>query len=126
MAGWSQNTWNTGSWGTGVDNVIIPTGIAAAFGIGSASTDLTDVTFTWTLETTNTSTNTGAAPSVIGTQSGAGPTGKTMTTYDFTSSLDSGTNVVSAGDTVQLGISADDATGNFKWYVTCVWEFDLS
>ena len=94
--------------------------------VGSASTDLTDVTFTWTLETTNTSTNTGAAPSVIGTQSGAGPTGKTMTTYDFTSSLDSGTNVVSAGDTVQLGISADDATGNFKWYVTCVWEFDLS
>ena len=41
MAGWSQNTWNTGSWGTGVDNVVIPTGIAAAFGIGSASTDST-------------------------------------------------------------------------------------
>jgi hypothetical protein len=94
--------------------------------VGSASTSLTGVTFTWTLETTNTSTNTGAAPSVIGTQSGAGPTGKTMTTYDFTSSLDSGTNAVSAGDTVQLGVSADDATGNFKWYVTCVWEFDLS
>ena len=94
--------------------------------IGSASTDLTDVNFTWTLETTNTSTNTGAAPSVIGTQSGSGPTGQTMTTYDFTSSLDSGTNVVGAGDTVALGISADDATGNFKWYVTCVWEFDLS
>ena len=94
--------------------------------VGSASTSLTGVTFTWTLETTNTSTNTGAAPSVIGTQSGAGPTGKTMTTYDFTSSLDSGTNVISAGDTVQLGVSADDTTGNFKWYVTCVWEFDLS
>ena len=94
--------------------------------VGSASTSLTGVTFTWTLETTNTSTNTGAAPSVIGTQSGAGPTGKTMTTYDFTSSLDSGTNVVSAGDTVQLGVSANNSTGNFKWYVTCVWEFDLS
>ena len=94
--------------------------------VGSASTDLSGVTFTWTLETTNTSTNTGAAPSVIGTQSGAGPTGQTMTTYDFTSSLDSGTNAVSAGDTVMLGISADDTTGNFKWYVTCVWEFDLS
>jgi len=94
--------------------------------VASASTDLSSVTFTWTLETTNTSTNTGAAPSVIGTQSGAGPTGQTMTTYDFTSSLDSGTNAVSAGDTVMLGISADDTTGNFKWYVTCVWEFDLS
>jgi hypothetical protein len=41
MAGWSQNTWNTGSWGTGVDNIIIPTGIAAAFGIGSLTTTST-------------------------------------------------------------------------------------
>ena len=94
--------------------------------VASASTDLSGITFTWTLETTNTSTNTGAAPSVVGTQSGAGPTGKTMTTYDFTSSLDGGTNAVGVGDTVMLGVSADDATGNFKWYVTCVWEFDLS
>ena len=49
-----------------------------------------------------------------------------MTTYDFTSSLDSGTNAVSAGDTVQLSVQTGDATGNFKWYITCVWEFDLS
>ena len=41
MAGWSQNTWNTGSWGTGVDNTVIPAGIAAAFGIGIVSTDQT-------------------------------------------------------------------------------------
>jgi hypothetical protein len=83
-------------------------------------------TFTWTLETVNTSTNTASSPSVIGTQSGAGPTAQTMTTYDFTTSLDSGTNALSAGDTVQLGVSSDGATGNFKWYITCVWEFDLS
>ena len=41
MAGWSTNTWKTGSWGTGVDNIVIPTGIAAAFGIGLVSTDST-------------------------------------------------------------------------------------
>ena len=86
----------------------------------------TSATITWTLETTNTSSNTASAPSVIGTQSGTGPTAKTMTTYDFTSSLDSGTNALSAGDTVQLGVSSNASTGNFKWYVTCIWEFDLS
>ena len=41
MAGWSQNTWNTGSWGTGIDNDVSVTGIAAAFGIGIVSTDST-------------------------------------------------------------------------------------
>ena len=88
--------------------------------------DCSGATLTWTLETTNTSSNTASAPSVIGTQSGTGPTAKTMTTYDFTSSLDSGTNALSAGDTVQLGVSSNASTGNFKWYVTCIWEFDLS
>ena len=87
--------------------------------------DCSGATLTWTLETVNTSTNTASSPSVIGTQSGAGPTAKTMTTYDFTSSLDSGTNALSAGDTVQLGVEANASTGNFKWYITCVWEFDL-
>ena len=92
--------------------------------VGSAVSDLSDHTFTWTLETTNTSNNTGAAPSVVGTKTGPGPTGQTMIAYDFTSA--SGSNEVNVGDTVMLGISADDTTGNFKWYVTCVWEFDLS
>jgi len=41
MAGWSTSTWNVGSWGTGADNDVIPTGIAAAFGLGTASTDST-------------------------------------------------------------------------------------
>jgi len=41
MAGWNTNTWNTGSWGTGNDNDVIPTGIAAAFGVGLVSTDST-------------------------------------------------------------------------------------
>ena len=88
--------------------------------------DLSSNTYTFTLETVNTSSNTSSSPSVIGTQSGAGPTGQTMTTYDFTSSLDSGTNVVGVGDTVQLAIQCNTDSGNHKYYITCVWEFDLS
>ena len=88
--------------------------------------DLSANTYTFTLETVNTSSNTSSSPSVIGTQSGAGSTGQTMTTYDFTSSLDSGTNVVGVGDTVQLAIQCDTNSGNHKYYITCVWEFDLS
>ena len=88
--------------------------------------DLSSNTYTFTLETVNTSSNTSSSPSVIGTQSGAGPTGQTMTTYDFTSSLDSGTNVVGVGDTVQLAIQCNTNSGNHKYYITCVWEFDLS
>ena len=88
--------------------------------------DLSSNTYTFTLDTVNTSSNTSSSPSVIGTQSGAGPTGQTMTTYDFTSSLDSGTNVVGVGDTVQLAIQCNTDSGNHKYYITCVWEFDLS
>ena len=91
-----------------------------------ANTDLSSNTFTWTLETVNTSSNTSSSPSVIGTQSGAGPTGQTMATYDFTSSLDSGANDIALGDTIQLGILSGASTGTHKYYITCVWEFDLS
>jgi len=91
-----------------------------------ATTDVSGNTFTWRLETQNTSSNTGAAPSVIGTQSGAGCGRKTMTTYDFTTGLDSGTNVIGAGDTVQLSIESDSATANTTYYITCLWEWDLS
>ena len=91
-----------------------------------ATTDVSGNTFTWRLETQNTSSNTGAAPSVIGTQSGAGCGRKTMATYDFTTSLDSGTNVIGAGDTVQLSIESDSATANTTYYITCLWEWDLS
>jgi hypothetical protein len=41
MAGWSQNTWNTGSWGTGVDNIVIPTGILATTAAGFLTTNST-------------------------------------------------------------------------------------
>tara|TARA_R100000951_G_scaffold83371_1_gene71154 strand:+ start:1681 stop:2844 length:1164 start_codon:yes stop_codon:yes gene_type:complete len=93
-----------------------------------ANTNISSKTLTWRLETVDTSTNTSSAPSgTFGTQSGAGPTNQTMATYDFTSSLDAGSNVIAAGDTVQISVQADsDPGGNIKYYVTCLWEWDLS
>ena len=91
------------------------------------SVDYSSETFTWKLYTRNVSASTGGAPAEIGAQSGAGPTNKTMVTYDFTSSLDSGTNAIAAGDKVQISIEAGDgATANGNYFITCMWEWDLS
>jgi len=90
-----------------------------------ANTDLSSNTLTWTLETRNTSSATSGTPTVVGTQSGAGCTNKTMTTYDFTTSLDSGDNIIDAGDTVQLAVQSDAATANSQFYITCLWEWNL-
>ena len=91
------------------------------------SVDYSSETFTWKLYTRNVSSGTGGAPSEIGAQSGSGPTNKTMVTYDFTSSLDSGTNAIAAGDKVQISIEAGDgATANGNYFITCMWEWDLS
>ena len=91
------------------------------------SVDYSSETFTWKLYTRNVSASTGGGPSEIGAQSGAGPTNKTMVTYDFTSSLDSGTNAIVAGDKVQISIEAGDgATANGNYFITCMWEWDLS
>ena len=90
-----------------------------------ANTDLSSNTLTWTLETRNTSSATSGTPTVVGTQSGAGCTNKTMTTYDFTSSLDSGDNIIDAGDTVQIAVQSDSTTANSQYYITCLWEWNL-
>jgi len=90
-----------------------------------ANTNLSSNTLTWTLETRSTSSATSGTPTVVGTQSGAGCTNKTMTTYDFTSSLDSGDNIIDAGDTVQLAVQSDTATANSQFYITCLWEWNL-
>ena len=91
-----------------------------------ANKNLTTHTLTWRLETQAAGVTFGTGPSVVGTQSGAGCNTTTMTTYDFTSSLDSGDNVIDVGDSVYLSIQDDTATANTKWYVTCLWEWDLS
>ena len=87
-------------------------------------------TFTWRLETQDTSTAAGTGPSTIGTQSGAGCTNKTMTTYDFTTGLDDagsgGTNVINSGDMAFLSIESDSATASTKYYISCLWEINLS
>jgi hypothetical protein len=87
--------------------------------------DLSGKTLTWRLETVPTSQDTGHAPTVIGTQSGAGCTDQTMTIYDFTTSLDSGDNIIDVGDQVLLSIESSASTNNFIYYVTCLWEWDL-
>jgi len=90
-----------------------------------ASGDLSGKTLTWRLETVPTSSNTSTAPTIVGTQSGAGCTNQTMTIYDFTTSLDSGDNIIDAGDQVLLSIQSSASTTNFLYYVTCLWEWDL-
>lgn len=91
-----------------------------------ANTDLSGNTLTWRLETQNTSSVTAATPTIVGTQSGAGCTNRTMTTYDFTSSLDSGDNLIDAGDTAQISIQSSGTTANTRFHITLLWEWDLS
>ena len=87
--------------------------------------NLHSLTFTWRLET-QAGVNFGTGPSVVGTQSGVGCQNSTMTTYDFTTSLDSGDNLIDAGDAVYLSIQSGGTTASTKFYITCLWEWDLS
>jgi len=90
-----------------------------------ATTDLSGKEFTWTLETHNSSSATGGTPTVVGTVVGAGCTASSMTTYNFASPT-SGDNVIDAGDTVQLAITSDASASTANYYITCLWEWDLS
>ena len=90
-----------------------------------ATNDVSSNTLTWTLETQATGSNTGAAPSVVGTKAGAGCTRQTMTTYDFTTGV-TGDNIIDAGDTVQLAVESDSSISDTTYYITCLWEWDLS
>ena len=87
--------------------------------------NLNSLTFTWRLET-QAGVNFGTGPSVVGTQSGAGCQNSTMTTYDFTTGLDSGDNLIDAGDMVYISIQCSGSTATTKFYITCLWEWDLS
>ena len=85
-----------------------------------------DTNLTWRLLTRTTSETTDGNSAVIGTQTGAGPTASSMVTYDFTSSLDSGTNAIAAGDKVQLSVQSDATSEDMLFFITCLWEWDLS
>ena len=94
------------------------------------SADQSSETFTWKLYTRTVSQSTNGNPSEIGAKAGSGPTNKTMVTYDFTDLTTagaSGTNAIAAGDKVQISIEAGDgATANSNYFITCLWEWDLS
>ena len=69
-----------------------------------------------------------ANKSSLGVQSATGPNTNEVVTFDFTSSLDSGTNAFTALET--LAISYDNASaiggGNTKYFFTAVFEYDFS
>ena len=92
--------------------------------------DLRTHDLTWRLELQG-AVNFATGPSVIGTQSGAGCNNTTMTTYDFTTGLDDagsgGTNVIPHSNMVYLSIQSDTSFGSSViYYITCIWEWDLS
>tara|TARA_Y100001963_G_scaffold115403_1_gene160216 strand:+ start:1199 stop:2383 length:1185 start_codon:yes stop_codon:yes gene_type:complete len=88
--------------------------------------NLSGLTYTWRLETQATGVGFATGPTIVGTQSGAGPAQVGHATYDFTTSLDSGDNIVDAFDAVYLSLQSSGATANTKYYITCVWETDMS
>jgi hypothetical protein len=88
--------------------------------------NLSALTYTWRLETQATGVGFGTGPTIVGTQSGSGPAQTGHTTYDFTTSLDSGDNIIDAFDAVYLSLQSSGATANTKYYITCVWETDMS
>ena len=92
-----------------------------------ANSDLSGNELTWRLETRASSASTSGSPSVVGTVAGTGCTASSMTTYDFSDpSGYTGDNIIDAEDTVQLSIQSDGATSTTTYYVTCLWEWDLS
>jgi len=90
------------------------------------SHNLSGVDFTWKLYTRTSSQSTNGNAAEIGAQTGTGPTNGNMVTYDFTTGLDSGTNAIGAGDKVQLSLETDGSTSNANYFITLMWEWDLS
>ena len=92
------------------------------------SHNLSGVDFTWKLYTRTSSQSTNGNAAEIGAITGTGPTNGNMVTYDFTGELDggTGTNVIGAGDKVQLSLETDGATSNANFFITLMWEWDLS
>ena len=93
------------------------------------SHDLSDADLTLKLYTRSVSQSSNAAPAEIGAKTATGPDNKLMATFDFTGALDgnTGTNIVNAGDKVQISIEASaDETPNSNFFITLLWEWDLS
>jgi len=91
-----------------------------------STANVSGVDFTWKLYTRTSSQSTNGNAAEIGAQTGTGPTNANMVTYDFTTGLDSGTNVIGAGDKVQISLETDGSTSNSNYFITLLWEWDLS
>jgi len=89
-----------------------------------STTDVSGEDFTWKLLTRAVSATTAGNSAIIGTAPElAGPTDTTMVTYDFTSVS---SNVINEGDKVQISVQATDTTSDSNYFITCLWEWDLS
>ncbi len=83
--------------------------------------------YTLRLETQATGVTFSTGPTIVGTQSGNSPSNTSIVTYDFTSSLDSGDNVIDAGDVVHISIESNSSPGgSTKYFFTCLFEWDYS
>ena len=83
--------------------------------------------YTLRLETQAAGVTFGTGPTIVGTQSGNSPSNTSIVTYDFTSSLDSGDNIIDAGDVVHISIQSNSSPGgSTKYYFTCLFEWDYS
>ena len=83
--------------------------------------------YTLRLETQATGVTFSTGPTIVGTQSGNSPSNTSIVTYDFTSSLDSGDNIIDAGDVVHISIeSTSSPGGSTKYFFTCLFEWDYS
>ena len=92
------------------------------------SSNMSGVNLTLKLYTRTTSQSTNGPGGETGAITATGPNNKTMTTFDFTGTLDgdTGTNAIVAGDKVTLSIESSGATANTHFFISCLWEWDLS
>jgi hypothetical protein len=92
-----------------------------------ANQNLSAKEITFTLETQATGVGFGTGPTIIGTKALSGPTNSSIVAYDMTADhIDSGDNIVDAGDAAYLGIQSSASTSTTKFYITCIWEIDFS
>ena len=112
-------------------NLPILTGVAGkllkVFVRTAADCRLVNITVTLKQLTTSYNVNTNNA-ATVGVQTVTGGPAGALHTFDFTTGLDSGTNVVGAGDMLFLGfnVNTEEGVSSANWYVTCLWEFDYS
>ena len=112
---------------TGIDMpLIFPTASKLLQVTLRSNKNLSGLTYTFRLETQATGVGFNTGPTIVGTQSGSGPAQTGHATYDFTTSLDSGDNLIDAGDAVYLSIESDSSVASTKYYITCLWEWDYS